>query len=141
MHRINTINFHQLSRTPNDVITTYLVCSFSRPHFFQRRLLVSTNVSSNNEFSNSSRATSNDRRNDPHYQQQQQHQQQLPRSKKGNHIVILGSGWAGFQLALNLNKTLPVTVISPRNHFVFTPLLPSASVGTLECRYVRMGFI
>lgn len=27
-----------------------------------------------------------------------------------------------------------VTVISPRNHFLFTPLLPSTTVGTLEFR-------
>lgn len=28
-----------------------------------------------------------------------------------------------------------VTVVSPRNHFLFTPLLPSTTVGTLEFRY------
>lgn len=28
-----------------------------------------------------------------------------------------------------------VTVISPRNHFLFTPLLPSTTVGTLEFRW------
>ena len=39
--------------------------------------------------------------------------------------------------AININPDVPFTVISPRNHFVFTPLLPSASVGTLECRCIQ----
>lgn len=30
-----------------------------------------------------------------------------------------------------------MTVVSPRNHFVFTPLLPSVSVGTLESRCIQ----
>jgi len=53
-------------------------------------------------------------------------------------IVILGSGWGGFRLAKDLDKNqFDVTVVSPRNHFVFTPLLPSTSVGTLEFRCVQ----
>jgi NADH dehydrogenase FAD-containing subunit len=32
---------------------------------------------------------------------------------------------------------VPLSVVSPRNHFVFTPLLPSCSVGTLECRVIQ----
>lgn len=39
--------------------------------------------------------------------------------------------------AINIGSDVPFTVISPRNHFVFTPLLPSASVGTLECRCIQ----
>ncbi|KAI0221326.1 hypothetical protein L0F63_002713, partial [Massospora cicadina] len=43
--------------------------------------------------------------------------------------------WAGFRLAKDLDpKKYDVTLISPRNHFVFTPLLASTSVGTLEFR-------
>ena len=50
-------------------------------------------------------------------------------------VVILGSGWGGCQAARDLDKSLyHVTVISPSNHFVFTPLLPSTAVGTLEFR-------
>jgi Pyridine nucleotide-disulphide oxidoreductase len=53
-------------------------------------------------------------------------------------VVVLGCGWAGFQLALNIaDAKAQLTVISPRNHFIFTPLLPSASVGTLECRCIQ----
>ncbi|OAD81122.1 hypothetical protein PHYBLDRAFT_154025 [Phycomyces blakesleeanus NRRL 1555(-)] len=52
-------------------------------------------------------------------------------------IVILGSGWAGFKLMRELNKEdYNVSVVSPRNYFVFTPLLASTSVGTLEFRCI-----
>jgi len=53
-------------------------------------------------------------------------------------VVVLGCGWAGFRLARDLDKNLyDVTVVSPRNHFLFTPLLPSTTVGTLEFRCVQ----
>jgi NADH dehydrogenase FAD-containing subunit len=53
-------------------------------------------------------------------------------------VVILGSGWSGFRLAQDLDKKIyDVTVISPRNHFLFTPLLPSTAVGTLEFRCIQ----
>jgi NADH dehydrogenase FAD-containing subunit len=52
-------------------------------------------------------------------------------------VVVLGSGWAGFQIALNVNKNVPLTVVSPSNHFVFTPLLASTAVGTLEFRCIQ----
>ena len=59
-----------------------------------------------------------------------------------NRVLILGTGWGGFNLALDLKSdqeasagTIPeVTIVSPSNHFVFTPLLPSTAVGTLEFR-------
>ncbi|KAI9344455.1 FAD/NAD(P)-binding domain-containing protein [Pilaira anomala] len=52
-------------------------------------------------------------------------------------VVILGSGWAGFKLMKDLDKkNYDVSVISPRNYFVFTPLLASTSVGTLEFRCI-----
>ncbi|KAK3111336.1 hypothetical protein LTR53_013539, partial [Teratosphaeriaceae sp. CCFEE 6253] len=50
-------------------------------------------------------------------------------------VVILGSGWAGYNLARALNPAKFQTVlVSPRSYFVFTPLLASTSVGTLEFR-------
>lgn len=52
-------------------------------------------------------------------------------------LVILGSGFAGYSLARSLPRGLfEVTVVSPRNYFVFTPLLPSAVVGTVEFRSI-----
>eukprot|EP00501_MAST-03F_sp_TOSAG23-6_P001506 GSMAST32.ASY1.ANO1.1567.1 assembled CDS len=53
-------------------------------------------------------------------------------------VVIVGSGWAGNVLARGLNKAaFDVRVISPANHFLFTPLLPSTAVGTLEFRAIQ----
>ncbi|RHZ44802.1 hypothetical protein Glove_709g64 [Diversispora epigaea] len=50
-------------------------------------------------------------------------------------LVILGSGWGAISLIKELEKDkYHVTVISPQNYFLFTPLLPSATVGTLESR-------
>ncbi|KAL9125875.1 MAG: hypothetical protein Q9217_004988 [Psora testacea] len=49
-------------------------------------------------------------------------------------IVILGSGWAGYVLAQRLCSKYQTVVISPRSYFVFTPLLNSTAVGTLEFR-------
>ncbi|TLD35433.1 Altered inheritance of mitochondria protein 24 [Venturia nashicola] len=50
-------------------------------------------------------------------------------------VVILGSGWAGYTLSQKLDpKKFQIVVVSPRSYFVFTPLLASTSVGTLEFR-------
>ena len=53
-------------------------------------------------------------------------------------VVVLGSGWAGNRLARMLNKELyDVSIVSPANHFLVTPLLPQTAVGTLEARNVQ----
>ncbi|KAF1984395.1 pyridine nucleotide-disulfide oxidoreductase-like protein [Aulographum hederae CBS 113979] len=50
-------------------------------------------------------------------------------------VVILGSGWAGYTIARRLDpRKFQVVIVSPRSYFVFTPLLASTSVGTLEFR-------
>ncbi|KAF3780072.1 hypothetical protein EJ110_NYTH26266 [Nymphaea thermarum] len=52
-------------------------------------------------------------------------------------IVVLGTGWAACRFLKSVNtKTYDVICISPRNHMVFTPLLASTCVGTLEFRSV-----
>lgn len=52
-------------------------------------------------------------------------------------VVVLGTGWAGTSFLKNLkNPSYDVQVISPRNYFAFTPLLPSVTVGTVEARSV-----
>lgn len=52
-------------------------------------------------------------------------------------IVVLGTGFAGFSFLKKIKlKNYDVTVISPRNHFLFTPLLPSTTVGTIEFRSI-----
>jgi NADH:ubiquinone reductase (H+-translocating) len=50
-------------------------------------------------------------------------------------LVILGTGWGSVALLKTLNPgDYHVTVVSPVNYFLFTPMLPSATVGTLEFR-------
>ncbi|KAF8391402.1 hypothetical protein HHK36_023706 [Tetracentron sinense] len=52
-------------------------------------------------------------------------------------VVVLGTGWAACRFLKGLDtKTYDVVCISPRNHMVFTPLLASTCVGTLEFRSV-----
>jgi len=59
-------------------------------------------------------------------------------TKKKPRVVILGTGWGGHTLAKRLDKQkFDVRVISPANHFLFTPLLPSTAVGTLEFRAIQ----
>lgn len=55
--------------------------------------------------------------------------------KQKPRLVILGGGWGGVAMLKDLNPDeYHVTVISPTNYFLFTPMLPSATVGTLELR-------
>ncbi len=52
-------------------------------------------------------------------------------------IVILGSGFAALSLVKNIKLDYyQVSIVSPRNHFLFTPLLPSTTVGTIEFRSI-----
>ncbi|XP_050213177.1 external alternative NAD(P)H-ubiquinone oxidoreductase B3, mitochondrial-like [Mercurialis annua] len=58
----------------------------------------------------------------------------VPKKKK---IVVLGTGWAGTSFLKKLDNPLyDVQVISPRNYFAFTPLLPSVTCGTVEARSI-----
>jgi NADH dehydrogenase len=61
-----------------------------------------------------------------------------PEKKSQKHkpkLVILGTGWGSVALLKTINPDeYHVTVVSPSNHFLFTPMLPSATVGTLEMR-------
>ncbi|KAK1775726.1 hypothetical protein QBC45DRAFT_421323 [Copromyces sp. CBS 386.78] len=55
--------------------------------------------------------------------------------KEKPRLVILGGGWGSVALLKELNPdNYHVTVISPTNYFLFTPMLPSATVGTLELK-------
>ena len=55
-------------------------------------------------------------------------------------IVVLGSGWG----AISFMKALPqdisdkyeVVLVSPRNYFLYTPLLPAVATGTMEERSI-----
>ncbi|CEM16721.1 unnamed protein product [Vitrella brassicaformis CCMP3155] len=52
-------------------------------------------------------------------------------------IVVIGSGWSShaFIKSIDTDK-FDVVIISPRNYFLFTPLLAAASVGTVEYRSI-----
>ncbi|KAG7358972.1 FAD-dependent pyridine nucleotide-disulfide oxidoreductase [Nitzschia inconspicua] len=60
-----------------------------------------------------------------------QHQQQ--KSEKPNErIVILGSGWGGLSaLRKCYGPNKDIVIISPRPHFLYTPLLAGSAVGTI----------
>ncbi len=50
-------------------------------------------------------------------------------------VLVLGSGWGAHSLIKVIDTdTYDVVVVSPRNHFLFTPMLPSTAVGTVEFR-------
>ena len=52
-------------------------------------------------------------------------------------LLILGSGFGSFAFLRHLTDPgWEVTVVSPRNHFLFTPLLPSTAVGSVEFRSI-----
>ena len=53
-------------------------------------------------------------------------------------LVVLGCGFGGYSLLYRLRRRreLDVTVVSPRNYFLFYPLLASATVGTVEFRSI-----
>ncbi|XP_068481323.1 external alternative NAD(P)H-ubiquinone oxidoreductase B1, mitochondrial-like isoform X2 [Phaseolus vulgaris] len=57
-----------------------------------------------------------------------------PSKKK---VVVLGTGWAATSFLKDLDASLyDVQVVSPRNYFAFTPLLPSVTCGTVEARSI-----
>ena len=52
-------------------------------------------------------------------------------------LVVLGTGWAGTSFLKDLDiSSYDVQVVSPRNYFAFTPLLPSVTCGTVEARSI-----
>ncbi|CAI9090388.1 OLC1v1025151C1 [Oldenlandia corymbosa var. corymbosa] len=59
---------------------------------------------------------------------------QLQTKKK---LVVLGTGWAATSFLKDLDiSSYDVQVVSPRNYFAFTPLLPSVTCGTVEARSI-----
>ncbi|XP_074272136.1 external alternative NAD(P)H-ubiquinone oxidoreductase B2, mitochondrial [Silene latifolia] len=56
---------------------------------------------------------------------------------KKKKVVVLGTGWAGTSFLKQLkHPSYDIEIISPRNYFAFTPLLPSVTVGTVEARSI-----
>ncbi|KAF5340412.1 hypothetical protein D9611_007859 [Ephemerocybe angulata] len=62
---------------------------------------------------------------------------QLPFDPEKKTVVVLGSGWGATSLLKTIDTAdYNVVVISPKNYFLFTPLLPSVAVGTLAPRSI-----
>lgn len=52
-------------------------------------------------------------------------------------LLIIGGGFAAVSLLRKIDlRRYEATVVSKRNHFLFTPLLPSTTVGTVEFRSI-----
>ena len=52
-------------------------------------------------------------------------------------IIVLGTGWGGHSFLKTIDATkYDVKVISPRNYFMFTPMLAASAVGTVEFRSI-----
>mmetsp|Transcript_56078 Transcript_56078/g.133572 ORF Transcript_56078/g.133572 Transcript_56078/m.133572 type:complete len:451 (+) Transcript_56078:91-1443(+) len=52
-------------------------------------------------------------------------------------VVILGTGWASFRVLRDIDcSKYAVSVVSPRNHLLFTPMLASSAVGTVNQRSI-----
>lgn len=51
--------------------------------------------------------------------------------------MCIGTGWGAVSLLKKLDtENYNVVVVSPRNYFLFTPLLPSCTTGTIEHRSI-----
>jgi NADH:ubiquinone reductase (non-electrogenic) len=69
--------------------------------------------------------------------QQRNPQSQLNYDPTKKTIAVLGSGWAATSFLKGLDtENFNVVVVSPRNYFLFSPLLPSTTVGTVELRSI-----
>lgn len=65
------------------------------------------------------------------------HDSTLRGGTKRERVVVLGTGWGAMSFLKEIDTSMyDVTVVSPRNHFVFTPMLAGASVGTVEFRSI-----
>ncbi|KAL5504962.1 NDE1_2 [Sanghuangporus vaninii] len=63
--------------------------------------------------------------------------EQLPFDPSKKTVVVLGSGWGATSFLRSLDtEDYNVIVVSPKNYFLFTPLLPSVAVGTITPRSI-----
>ena len=58
------------------------------------------------------------------------------------HILILGGGFAGVEVLRELQRvfqddvSIDITLVNRENFFLFTPMLPEVSAGTIETRHI-----
>src|SRR5882724_3638559 len=60
-------------------------------------------------------------------------------------LVIVGSGFTGFECARHLtrqlrkhNASVDISIISPVDYMLYTPLLPDVAGGVLDARFVTI---
>eukprot|EP00929_Paragymnodinium_shiwhaense_P014308 TRINITY_DN122210_c0_g1_i1.p1 TRINITY_DN122210_c0_g1~~TRINITY_DN122210_c0_g1_i1.p1 ORF type:complete len:774 (-),score=214.28 TRINITY_DN122210_c0_g1_i1:212-2218(-) len=57
-------------------------------------------------------------------------------------VVVLGSGWGAVSFLQGLSeedaKKYDITLVSPRNYFLYTPLLPACTMGSVEERSITL---
>ena len=59
------------------------------------------------------------------------------RSIEKKKIVVLGTGWGAHSFLKSIDTTqYDIKVVSPRNYFMFTPMLAASAVGTVEFRSI-----
>ncbi|KAJ5902042.1 External alternative NADH-ubiquinone oxidoreductase [Penicillium taxi] len=64
-------------------------------------------------------------------------EEQIEPSPDKKTLVVLGTGWGAVSLLKKLDtENYNVIVVSPRNYFLFTPLLPSCTTGLIEHRSI-----
>lgn len=52
-------------------------------------------------------------------------------------LVILGTGWGSFRVLNDIDASkYDIVVVSPRNHLLFTPMLASSALGTVNQRSI-----
>jgi len=52
-------------------------------------------------------------------------------------LVILGTGWGSFRVLSDIDSSkYEISVVSPRNHLLFTPMLASSALGTVNQRSI-----
>src|SRR4051812_23052740 len=61
-------------------------------------------------------------------------------------VIVVGAGFGGFHAARRLERLLPravadVTVVSPTDHLLYTPLLPEVAGGVLQPRDVAVPLL
>ena len=55
-------------------------------------------------------------------------------------VVVVGGGFAGVLIARKLKNSFDVTLVDPKDYFIFKPLLDEYSVGTLPNELVKFDY-
>jgi NADH:ubiquinone reductase (H+-translocating) len=76
------------------------------------------------------------------------HSMKPENTARGRSIVVVGSGFAGFESARRLSRHLrrhrsndTITMISPVDYLLYTPLLPDVAGGVIDARLVTVPLI